>query len=153
MGQSLRQVGDVESGQGGFGPEAGFFRGEAEVEGAEGHVLEDNGIKELVFGMLETKAHTLAQAPELRLGGDGLAMEVNCAACGGKKAGEQPQQGGLATAVGPDEADTFSHMEFEGGIAQQGRAMGIPKTKVLGSEERRRHGWFVAEGGRVGKEA
>jgi hypothetical protein len=110
-----------------------FGRVEAELLGSEGDVFEDGGAEELIVGVLEEEADLAADGIEVVADG-GLAEDADGAVLGGffrEQAVEMEQQGGLAGAVGADEADALVLGDGEADAAEGGGAIGVVEVKMV----------------------
>ena len=82
-------------------------------EGGDEHVLQDRQLLEGPFG-LKGSAHAELRAAEGRSVADILAEKGDPAALDRHETGDGVEKGGLAGAVGPDEAQDFRRLERQG---------------------------------------
>ena len=62
------------------------------------------------------------------------ASDEHVPAVGGQRAGEHPEDGRLARAVGPDQAQDFAAVHLEGDVADD-RAPGVGPVERVGANE------------------
>src|SRR3546814_8080104 len=82
---------------------------------------------------LRQGAHAQARAGVHRLGGDVATVEHDLALVGGHEADDHVETGGLAGAVGPEQADDFAGVEGQAEIAHD-LARAVALAQSLGYE-------------------
>jgi hypothetical protein len=112
-------------------PPPDFIRCQSEIQWPESHVVGHGGIEDLVVGVLKHDAKFLVDlaaadsGPEVAPGhGDGSFELI-------QEAGERQQEGGLARAIGSDQAHAFAMPEVKTDMVQGGAALRIGVTQVL----------------------
>ena len=110
------------------------------IKGTEGDVLQDGGTEELIVGILEEQAHLLPDRHEILLFADCLSEDDDFARLGAEQAHDQVQQGGLAAAVGTDEAEVFARQELKIKVLENRTgSSGVGKGDVLQFDQRFTH--------------
>ena len=108
-------VQEMHAGQGLLHPAVDLLGGEAQLPGAQGHLLPNLFGEDLVVGVLEDEA------------GPGAGGPPDLAGLGLQQAPEELEQGGLAAAVGAQDGGEFALPEREGKVLQDRRRVGIGK--------------------------
>ena len=113
VSQPIAKSGQPQQRQGVLGQAPGRLLVESPIQGPEGHVVEHRGIDDLVIGVLQQQADTLAYRPKILLRAHRPALEAHLAGIRAQQPHHDVQQRGLSRAVRPEKADAFPGPENE----------------------------------------
>ena len=131
MGHFIRQSFRMDVPQGLPHAAVHFFRGEAHIEGAEGHVFPDRGHEKLVVRLLEHHPHALPDAG----GGPGrygYVSHPHLAGGGLQQAVEMQEQGGFSRSVPAYDGNGFPVGNAQGDAVQRRRGIRVAEAQVNG---------------------
>src|SRR5262245_22944339 len=95
-----------------------FVRRQAEVERAEGDVVEDGGVEQLLVAVLKDDTEAGGQLAAVGRLGRVEAGDAHRPGRGRQDAGQAQEQGRLAGPVAADEADVFTGRDGEVNVRQ-----------------------------------
>ena len=125
---------------------ADFFRREAHVERAEGHVLPDGRHEKLVVRLLEYHSHAFPDAGD-GFGRDGDVPHPHLSGGGLQQAVEVQEQGGFSRSVPAHDGNGFPVGDAQGDAVQRRRRIRVAEAqvdgfyKVVAHERRLRAHW------------
>ena len=83
------------------------------IQRPKGHIFQDGGAEELIVGILKEQAHLLPDIKKILLFFDFLPQDDYSSRLGPQQSHNQMQQGGLAAAVGTDQAQMFAGQKLK----------------------------------------
>ncbi len=117
------------------GSPVGFFPGNAEVERAEGHVLQKGRAEEHVVRILEEQSHGGAETGEVLSVRHGRSVEEDLPFRRAEQSNQEMQECGLARAVAAPERTSFSFSQGEGDVPEYLPLAGIGEGERACLEE------------------
>jgi len=147
IGHPVGKTGQTQALQSRQGNLPGLGRGFPQVQRAEGHIFQNRRAEELVVGVLKEQPDLPAHRDEIFFGPDLPAEDDDAPGLGPQQAHDQVQEGGLAAAVGADEAQMVLRSQLKAEVLKDRPAGArISEGDAVDDDQGFGHGFLIPDG-------